>query len=71
MLMTGGFARDVQHLLQLLRRWQPERLLLSPQALTPSGLAVPEAEEAPWGAAATEEGAAAAGASAPLILLRE
>jgi hypothetical protein len=47
MLMTGGFEKPVQHLLQLLRRWQPESML--------SGMvspALPALEEAPWGAAA-------------------
>jgi hypothetical protein len=56
MLMTGGFTRDVQQILQLLRRWQPERYLLTKADTTPSGLRVPMGDEAeaPWGAAAAE-----------------
>jgi hypothetical protein len=56
MLMTGGFEKPVQHLLQLLRRWQPEGTLLT---------AVPseEQEEAPWGAAAAVAAAAEAAAA--------
>ena len=57
MLMTGGFQSPMQHLIQMLKRWQPEEyLFLCDPAATPSGLAIPtgEFEEKPWGAAALD-----------------
>lgn len=60
MLMTGGFEKPVQHLLQLLRRWQPEGMLLTAVPSVPSE----GKEEAPWGAAAVVAAAAEAEAAA-------